>query len=704
MRKIIIILPLVLSIIWGVYPDDTIWVSDSLGDDANAGTQSAPKATIMAGLNALSDGGVVIVDNRSGNIYDETVTQPSSNYYYKRKIDWWYPDSGYIQVRRSSGYALNVNQNTANMDFNHMTFYSPDNYAAYYIYGLTSFHSCSLYTDNINYDGINKIQSSTAKFVNCFIAGGKRPFYYTYSAIYKDCELTSYSGNYIMYYNYGSVFEGCYIHTTGNLLYGSGSYFNFYKNCKISANQIISNYPILFSGNEINSTGGVKSRNYFYSEADLYKSKSFNTPSYSTVILVNATILGDGLPIKASNSVRLIFVNCIFIGGRAITYNSANQPYFARFYNCVFDPAYGVTSDPQNDICDWDTINCLVRDPILDSIDYFPQDSLCQIWGVPEVYVEDMDSLHIVAPLTDINGECLAVNDSQWTLGAKSWTHNNNCQGAYNGDVPEIAGYNHFVLQVENYLSSIHGEGSWEGSGGSSSLTASEIADTLDVRHGTGSWEGATPDEIDSVLSDSHGAGSWEGATVMEIDSQLSATHGEGSWEGATVVEIDSQLSSTHGAGSWSGATITEIDSQLSANHGEGSWETASIEPLIVQLSSDELIATLNGQNNRSIEVYKGDYLTIDITVLDANKNPVDLTDATAIFTARTRENSSAYVIQKELTITNPTEGEMRLELTSAETNQTPMSYPADIELILSDGTVKTIWKSTLKIKWDVTR
>lgn len=683
MRKIIIILPLVLSIIWGVYPDDTIWVSDSLGDDANAGTQAAPKATIMAGLNALSDGGVVIVDNRSGNIYDETVTQPSSNYYYKHKIDWWYPDSGYIQVRRSSGYALNVGQYTANMDFNHITFYSPDYYAAYNIYGLTSFYSCSLYTDNTSYDGIYVSgQNGTTKFVNCFIAGGRYTLNKTYSALYKNCELTSYSGNYITYYNYSSIFKGCYIHTAGDLFNPTYNYWSFYKNNKISTNYMISNHPILLSGNEIISLGCVRGNGYFYSEADLYKIKSLYSPSYSVIIFVNATFLGGGLPIEVGISDRLIFVNCIFVGGQAITYSNANKPYFARFYSCVFDPAYGVTSDPQNGIYDWDTINCLVRDPILDSIDYFPQDSLCQIWGVPEVYVAEMDSLHIVAPLTDINGECLAVNDSQWTLGAKSWTHNNNCQGAYNGDVPEIAGYNHFVLQVENYLSSIHGEGSWEGGGGSS-LTASEIADTLDARHGSGSWEGAT---------------------VVAIDSQLSATHGEGSWEGATVVEIDSQLSSTHGAGSWAGATITEIDSQLSANHGEGSWETANIEPLIVQLSSDELIATLNGQNNRSIEVYKGDYLTIDITVLDANKNPVDLMGATAIFTARTRENSSAYVIQKELTITNPTEGEMRLELTSAETNQTPMSYPADIELTLSDGTVKTIWKSTLKIKWDVTR
>ena len=74
----------------------------------------------------------------------------------------------------------------------------------------------------------------------------------------------------------------------------------------------------------------------------------------------------------------------------------------------------------------------------------------------------------IEAPTKDINYECLAVNDSQWTLGAKSWTHGNNCSGGYNGDLPEISGYDHLVIQMEKYFSSKHGSGSWEGGGGAS--------------------------------------------------------------------------------------------------------------------------------------------------------------------------------------------------------------------------------------------
>ena len=168
---------------------------------------------------------------------------------------------------------------------------------------------------------------------------------------------------------------------------------------------------------------------------------------------------------------------------------------------------------------------------------------------------------------------------------------------------------------------------------------------------------------------------------------------------------IDTAISSRLAAADYTPApSVSDIDNQLTASHGVGSWQTATIEPMIFQMAPDELEAMLDGQSRQDIEIYKGDYLTVDITVVDANNNPVDLTGASAVFTARTRENSTEYIIQKSLTITDPTAGKMRLELTSTETDQIPMRYPADIELTLSDGTVKTVWKAAINIKWDVSR
>ena len=146
------------------------------------------------------------------------------------------------------------------------------------------------------------------------------------------------------------------------------------------------------------------------------------------------------------------------------------------------------------------------------------------------------------------------------------------------------------------------------------------------------------------------------------------------------------------------------IADTLDTRHGTGSWETATITPMIMQLSDDELTAILNGQSRKPIEIYRGDSKTIDISVVDATGSAVDITGASAIFTARERENDSSYIIQKSLTITDAANGEMQLALTPTETTINVKSYPADIQLTLSDGSVHTIWKSTLKIKWDVSR
>ncbi|RKZ32104.1 hypothetical protein DRQ33_06485 [bacterium] len=150
--------------------------------------------------------------------------------------------------------------------------------------------------------------------------------------------------------------------------------------------------------------------------------------------------------------------------------------------------------------------------------------------------------------------------------------------------------------------------------------------------------------------------------------------------------------------------TASEIDIELSSQHGIGSWQAYSVDALLLRISDDELNALLDGQSKKVISIYREDSLNLDITILDADENPIDLTGVTAIFTAREQEDTIDYIIQKALDVYDPANGKMKLNLTSSETQLEPKSYPADIEITFPDGRVKTVWKSLLEIKWDVGR
>lgn len=150
--------------------------------------------------------------------------------------------------------------------------------------------------------------------------------------------------------------------------------------------------------------------------------------------------------------------------------------------------------------------------------------------------------------------------------------------------------------------------------------------------------------------------------------------------------------------------TPEEIDTQLTGSHGAGSWQSYAVGPLVLRLSDDEIEALLEGQSRKPLSIYRGDSLSLNITVIDTNGNPVNLAGAQAIFTAKTRENLDEFIIKSELDIYDPTNGKMRLELPPEKTTIEPSSYPADIEITFPGHRVKTIWKSTLEVKWDVGR
>ncbi|MCD6531317.1 hypothetical protein J7K99_02605, partial [bacterium] len=150
--------------------------------------------------------------------------------------------------------------------------------------------------------------------------------------------------------------------------------------------------------------------------------------------------------------------------------------------------------------------------------------------------------------------------------------------------------------------------------------------------------------------------------------------------------------------------TPEQIDEVLTSSHGAGSWQAVNVEPLIVRLAPDELEALVEGHSRRAIPVFRGDSLEVDITVVDCAGSPVDLTDATAKFTVRRREDDETALLEKSLEIYDPAAGKMRLSLSPTDTDLEPASYPADIQVTFSDGRVKTVWKSSPKVQWDVTR
>ncbi len=150
--------------------------------------------------------------------------------------------------------------------------------------------------------------------------------------------------------------------------------------------------------------------------------------------------------------------------------------------------------------------------------------------------------------------------------------------------------------------------------------------------------------------------------------------------------------------------TKQEIDDELSDNHGEGAWTMGGNLTSLLRLSSDEITAFLDNQARQPIMVFRGDSMTLDIQILDAEGKAVSLIGASATFTARIREDDENYVIEKSLTIIDPSEGQMSLTLNSSDTELEPRAYAADIEVEFSDGRVKTVWRSNFIVKWDVTR
>ncbi|MCK5832949.1 hypothetical protein KAH81_04670 [bacterium] len=146
------------------------------------------------------------------------------------------------------------------------------------------------------------------------------------------------------------------------------------------------------------------------------------------------------------------------------------------------------------------------------------------------------------------------------------------------------------------------------------------------------------------------------------------------------------------------------IAETLALAHGTASWESKAILPFLLTMDEDEFAVTFSGGTSRQIIAYRGDNKTVDIYILGASGDTVDITDAEAVFTARTRESDSIAVIVDTLDIVEGTSGHARLELSQEQTTLIPKSYAADIQLTFPEGDVITIWRNRFIVRWDVTR
>ncbi|MGC9315448.1 MAG: hypothetical protein ACP5G4_07445 [bacterium] len=150
--------------------------------------------------------------------------------------------------------------------------------------------------------------------------------------------------------------------------------------------------------------------------------------------------------------------------------------------------------------------------------------------------------------------------------------------------------------------------------------------------------------------------------------------------------------------------TIWGMFDSLATAHGDGDWRSSISLPIILTMDETEFVAAIDGASSRPIRVYRGDSKVIDITVTTLDRDSVDVSGATAIFTARIGESDTVAVIIDTLSIENGPAGQMRLVLSPEQTTITPRSYAADIQLTMPDSTVHTIWRSRFEIEWDVTR
>ena len=121
---------------------------------------------------------------------------------------------------------------------------------------------------------------------------------------------------------------------------------------------------------------------------------------------------------------------------------------------------------------------------------------------------------------------------------------------------------------------------------------------------------------------------------------------------------------------------------------------------------------TCGDRTTSSVEVYKGESKTLQLTILDCERNAVDLTGATLYFTVKGNLNDCKVLFQKtsaqasEILILSPaTDGVAEIYISPSDTSALDAGdYKYDIWVVLSSGKqVPVIAPSLFKVIQPVT-
>lgn len=106
------------------------------------------------------------------------------------------------------------------------------------------------------------------------------------------------------------------------------------------------------------------------------------------------------------------------------------------------------------------------------------------------------------------------------------------------------------------------------------------------------------------------------------------------------------------------------------------------------------------------MQIIRRDDVAYDITFVDVDGDPINLTGATVFFTVKRKltDVDADAVIEKEITVfTTPLLGVATLNLTNSETNIAPGDYFFDIQLKTVDGKIASSVAGKFFVLQDVT-
>lgn len=124
----------------------------------------------------------------------------------------------------------------------------------------------------------------------------------------------------------------------------------------------------------------------------------------------------------------------------------------------------------------------------------------------------------------------------------------------------------------------------------------------------------------------------------------------------------------------------------------------------LVQVTKYQLVNYYN--MNTSLNIFRGDDVTIKVTVKDSDGNAIDITGYTFWLTAKKQEDDTDAnaVMQKEVTShTDEENGKTAIELSNSDTDVDVESYYYDIQMKDDSDKITTLVKGTMNVKQDIT-